>query len=220
MFDQTRRQSQYFVNKPVLSKLSWESLLVFLVQANPDQDSFYLVETGFQDKMFLIMGDCRCVVPRRYIRHIVTFPVTNTLALYFFFSTLSELLHCHIQHFISFCFLCMSVLPAHIYMCTTCLTGVLGQKSVSDPLELEVQTVLSCPCGYWELNLASLGESSCCSQPLNQFSSPYLAISVGFSIPHYLIEWNRKCQKKFVTQYKLAFIKTDEVFEVKDQIPA
>lgn len=45
-------------------------------------------------------------------------------------------------------FLCTSVLPAHVYMCTTSMTGVRGgQKSVSSPLELELQTVVCCLVG-------------------------------------------------------------------------
>lgn len=49
------------------------------------------------------------------------------------------------------CFACTCVYLHH-------MADARGQKSESNPLELELQTLVSCLCGCQELNLASLGE--------------------------------------------------------------
>jgi hypothetical protein len=44
--------------------------------------------------------------------------------------------------------MCMGVFHLHVCMCTTCLSGTRGgQKRVLAPLEMELQTVVSCHVG-------------------------------------------------------------------------
>ena len=79
--------------------------------------------------------------------------------------------------------MCMSVLPAYIYLCTTCMPGIHGgQKRASDPLDLELLATTS---PIWMLG-TKLGPSERVLSALNHeanFSAPRTCILTGTRVP-------------------------------------
>lgn len=57
------------------------------------------------------------------------------------------------------CFMCLSVF-LHIFTCTMCACCLRVQKRTSSLLELELEAVVSCSKGCWELTLHHLQEQN------------------------------------------------------------
>jgi hypothetical protein len=92
-------------------------------------------------------------------------------------------------------YVCVWVFCLHVYLCTACVQCPWRPKRVSEPLELELQVVVSCHggAGNWTRVLWRTSQL---------FSAAILLARVGFhNIPsHDVMHFNHKAQKRFLVR--------------------
>lgn len=146
--------------------------------------SYLILEASWLCKASEVIDLGRGLTPPLYLTRIISNYILN-ICLYTHISVVSSLIKeislCNRDHYrkaqpikIQSSFKKIFVRACACMCVSTCMSvchmygdDFGSSKRTSDPLGLELQVALSCPCGCWELNLVILGEQQAISPVLN-----------------------------------------------------